>query len=157
MGKAVLASQFVTGLREDIKAKLAGCDGDLDQLLVKARFEEAKIRDLGSKDTASVPRRPVLTSEHTFTPSKDTSAGGKQARDHAKDSCHGCGGTGHYILQCPYNRVVGKEAKGQSHNKIATRARFGDPKGDPFIRGYAVAGRCGEQSPGSHPGDLAWN
>ena len=36
MGKAVLASQFVTGLREDIKAKLAGCDGDMDQLLVKA-------------------------------------------------------------------------------------------------------------------------
>ena len=64
MGKVALASQFVTGFWEDIKAKLAGCDGDLDQLLVKARFEEAKIKDLGSKGTASVPRRPVLTSEH---------------------------------------------------------------------------------------------
>ena len=120
MGKAVLASQFVTGLREDIKAKLAGCDGDLDQLLVKARFEEAKIRDLGGKGTASVLRRPVLASEHTSAPSKDTSAGGKQPRDRAKDTCHGCGGTGHYIRQCPYNRAVTKEAKGQSRNKIAT-------------------------------------
>ena len=49
MGKAVLAWHFVTGLREDIKAKLAGCDGDIEQLLVKAQFEEAKIRDLGKE------------------------------------------------------------------------------------------------------------
>lgn len=49
MGKAVLASQFITGLRGDIKAKLAGCDGDLEQLLVKARFEEAKIRDSAAR------------------------------------------------------------------------------------------------------------
>ena len=132
MGKVALASQFVTGFWEDIKAKLAGCDGDLDQLLVKARFEEAKIKDLGSKGTASVPRRPVLTPEHTSAPFKDTSAGGKQARDRAKDTCHGCGGTGHYIRQCPYNRVVAKEAKGQSRNKIATLVPGSEiPRGTP--------------------------
>ena len=112
MGKAVLASQFVTGLQEDIKAKLAEYDEDLDQLLVKVQFEEAKIRDLGSKGTASALRRLVLTPEHNSAPSKVTSAGGKQAYDCAKDTCHGCGGTGLYICQCPYNRVVAKEAKG---------------------------------------------
>ena len=42
-------------------ANLAGCDGDIDQLLVNARFEEAKIRDLGninisSKKTSLKPR-----------------------------------------------------------------------------------------------------
>ena len=57
MGKAVLVSYFATGLRENIKSKLARCGRDLDQLLVKARFEEAKIRDLGSKGTASVDPR----------------------------------------------------------------------------------------------------
>ena len=132
MGKAVLASQFVTGLREDIKAKLARCDGDLDQLLIKARFEEAKIRDLGSKGTASVLRRLVFAPEHASAPSKDTSAGEKQARARAKDTCRGCGGTGHYIHQCPYNWAVTEEAKGQSRNKIATLVPGSEiPRGTP--------------------------
>ena len=47
MGKSVLASQFVAGLRHEIKIKLAGTDGTIDQLLTKARFEEAKIKELG--------------------------------------------------------------------------------------------------------------
>ncbi len=46
MGKAVLASQFSAGLIPEIKAKVAGNKGDFDVLLVKARFEEAKLRDL---------------------------------------------------------------------------------------------------------------
>ena len=37
-------------------------------------------------------------------------------------------------------------------NKIATLV-----PGSEIPRGYVVAGQCGEQSPGSHPGDLAWN
>ena len=69
----------------------------MDQLLVKAQFGEAKIRDCGSKGTALASRRPVSTTECNSTPSKDTSARGKQPRDRAKDTCHGCGGTGHYI------------------------------------------------------------
>ena len=48
MGRAVLASQFVSGLRPEIKAKIAGTEGSMDALLTKARFEEAKIRDLAS-------------------------------------------------------------------------------------------------------------
>ena len=46
MGKAVLASQFAAGLIPEIKAKVAGNEGDLDALLARARFEEAKLRDL---------------------------------------------------------------------------------------------------------------
>ena len=39
---------------------------------------------------------------------------------------------GHYIRQCPYNRVVTKEAKGQSHNKIATLVPGSEiPRGTP--------------------------
>ena len=76
MGKAVLASQFLTGLHRDIKSKFAGCDNDLEQLFVKARFEEAKIRDLGS-------------------------AGGFWLWE-ANPRDHECGGTDHYIRQCPY-------------------------------------------------------
>ena len=46
MGRAVLASQFASGLLPDIKSQVAGSDGDLETLLAKARFEEAKLRDL---------------------------------------------------------------------------------------------------------------
>ena len=41
MGQSVLAYQFVAGLTGDLKAKLVGCEGTFDELLVKARFEEA--------------------------------------------------------------------------------------------------------------------
>ena len=73
MGKGVLASQFLAGLHWEIKAKLAGCDGDLEQLLVKARFEEAKIRDIGSTGQVSTARKPALTTKRTSTPTKEAS------------------------------------------------------------------------------------
>lgn len=41
-GRSVLTCQFVVGLEPDIHVKLAGMEGMFDQLLTKARFEEAK-------------------------------------------------------------------------------------------------------------------
>lgn len=41
MGQTVLANQFVSGLCQELKAKVVGTDRNLEQLLVKARFEEA--------------------------------------------------------------------------------------------------------------------
>lgn len=46
MGKSVLAFQFVAGLSADLKSKLAGVEGDFDHLLVKARFEETRLKEL---------------------------------------------------------------------------------------------------------------
>ena len=46
MGRTLLANQFVTGLRPDLKRKLIGTEGSLEELVLKARFEEAKTRDL---------------------------------------------------------------------------------------------------------------
>ena len=46
MGKSVLAYQFVAGFNSDLKAKLVGCEGDFWELLAKAQFEEARIREL---------------------------------------------------------------------------------------------------------------
>ena len=45
-GRLVLAYQFVAGLKRNLQSKVAGVEGDLEQLLLKTRFEEAKIRDL---------------------------------------------------------------------------------------------------------------
>ena len=46
MGQSVLSSQFVAGLVPELKTTVAGLEGGLEKLLTKARFEEAKIRDL---------------------------------------------------------------------------------------------------------------
>ena len=46
MGQSVLANQCVSGLRPELKSKVVGFEGNFEQLLVKARFEEAKLRDL---------------------------------------------------------------------------------------------------------------
>ena len=44
MGLTLLANQFFAGLQCDLKRKLIGVDGTLDELILKARFEEAKTR-----------------------------------------------------------------------------------------------------------------
>ena len=53
-GRSVLAYQFVAGLKQNLQSKVAGVEGDFEQLLLRARFEEAKIRDL----TFQSDRRP---------------------------------------------------------------------------------------------------
>ncbi len=63
VGKAVLASQFSAGLIPEIKAKVAGNEGDFDTLLVKVRFEEAKLRDLAVNQNK--PKKPPPSSHPT--------------------------------------------------------------------------------------------
>ena len=49
MDHAVLACQFVAGLRPVIRKEIARTEGSFDQLLVKARHEEAKLRDFAEE------------------------------------------------------------------------------------------------------------
>ena len=46
MGQSVLTNQFVSGLKLELKSKVVGFEGCFEQLLTKACFEEAKLRDL---------------------------------------------------------------------------------------------------------------
>jgi hypothetical protein len=56
MGQTLFANQFVTGLRPDLKRKLVGTEGGLQELVLKARFEEVKACELvGDKSRTSVP------------------------------------------------------------------------------------------------------
>ena len=62
MGKSVLANQFIAGLRLEIKGMVVGMEGSFEELLVKARFEEAKLRDLagsGGEKSKKVSGGPV--------------------------------------------------------------------------------------------------
>ena len=46
----MLANQFAVGLKQEIKIKVAGAEGTFEQLLSKAKFEEAKLRDIGNSN-----------------------------------------------------------------------------------------------------------
>ena len=59
----MLASHFVAGLQSDIKMKPAGSDGDLDLFLTRAKFEEAKNRDMGEHTGKSGEKRKSLEEE----------------------------------------------------------------------------------------------
>ena len=56
MGRSVLAYQFTAGLLPHLKAKIAGQEGTYEELLTKARFEEAKYRDI--VETEGVRSKP---------------------------------------------------------------------------------------------------
>ena len=66
LGLSVLAYQFVAGLIPILRAKVAGVEGSIDELLVKAKFEEAKICDL-STSSSTVTHNQRSQSRHTET------------------------------------------------------------------------------------------
>lgn len=63
MGKTVLANQFVVGLILELKRKVAGTGGNFKQLLTKARFEEAKLREITRKPK---PTLQIQSESHTL-------------------------------------------------------------------------------------------
>ena len=50
MGGIILANQFVARLLPGLKARVVGSEGTLDQLLLKAQYEEAKAKELRMLD-----------------------------------------------------------------------------------------------------------
>ena len=70
MGQTVLANQFVAGLRSDLKTKVVGTEGNFEQLLVKACFEEAKNKELIAMKEA-VPRWKPGGGTSPSTPSRN--------------------------------------------------------------------------------------
>ena len=58
MGQTVLANQFISGLHPELKKEVVGTDGNLEQLLVKARFEETKRKELMTNKSAPPARKP---------------------------------------------------------------------------------------------------
>ena len=149
MGRSVLASQFVAGLLPDIKLKLAGVEGSLDELLVKARFQEAKLRDLAGISSMVVTKKPsVPTSQHKgFVTNR---ASENQVRSKPGVKCFHCQGTGHFAKHCPLKgRAVPEESRGRSQwmankergaRKVATIAvTSGDQPVDEKMKRQRIA------------------
>ena len=130
MGRSVLAYQFVADLLPHLKSKLVGSDGGFEELLTKARFEEATYRDVvvpGSRQTPihagggrfrqtagrDAPRElPQQRQVHTNT------------RPSEVRKCYHCGGTNHLLRDCLLKgRSALREAGGNSRTTNSALAR----------------------------------
>ena len=122
MGQTLLANQFVTGLQPHLKQKLIGVEGGLNELILKARFEEAKSQELTSQKirTPTPSRRPPSTPAPTPTSSPtvtsapptstETTTTGMGARS-TRFRCYNCGMEGHPAWACPYARRGRRDRK----------------------------------------------
>lgn len=64
MGQTVLTYQFVAGLKPELHLKVAGNDGTFEQLLMRARLEEAKLCDL--QPDPGVPRQSAERTQYYY-------------------------------------------------------------------------------------------
>ena len=138
MGQTVLANQFIAGLRPELKAKVVGTEGNLEQLLLKARFEEAKRKELAAIKTNPLPKKPVPSqsvpppqrstpSPQRSTPSPQRSTPRPTANnasnprpDPKSRACFNCGMQGHLARSCPYPRQQrDREAHGRREPAVA--------------------------------------
>ena len=132
IAQTVLTNQFVAGLRSNIKAKVAGTEGTFGELLTKARFEEAKVRELRStpaKPPLSLSSRSNTHGQSTprYSPTNGQSARREQQtrsngpRQNPK-KCYTCGSTSHLAHQCPHWERTGPvEAPGKEYRQTHGR------------------------------------
>ena len=130
MGRSVLAYQFVAGLLPHLKSKLVGSDGKFEELLTKARFEEARYRDVvvpGSRQA------PISAGGGGFRQSagNEVPRGSLQPRQVYTNTrpsevrkCYHCGSTNHILRDCPLKgRSAPREATGNSRSVSSAQTR----------------------------------
>ena len=121
MGQTVLAIQFISGLRPE----LVGTDGNLDQLLVKTQFKEAKKKELAAGKITPPPKKPVNT-PHQSAPARNTQIPrtspanpGTQKPYPKARICFNCGMHGHLQRLSPYPRQQKSDHEVHGRNMVS--------------------------------------
>ena len=98
----------MAGLKSVLKSKVSGTEGGFDEVLVKARFEEAKLQDLNPKQP---PRKSPTSPAVTFAKPQSTE---QPSIDRPKLlECKKCGRTNHTVKCCRWRgRAEPAEARG---------------------------------------------
>ena len=119
VGQIVLVNQFISGLRPELQRKLVGLEGSMDEMLLKARFEEVKIRDLHYQlKPNKFPNQPPANqhSNRDRSSDKDTD-GSKKLKPGVK--CYTCGAEGHLMRQCPSRNKGGPSEAPVKRHKVS--------------------------------------
>ena len=110
MGKSVLSNQFVAGLEPGLHKKLTGVEGNFEELVCKARFEEAKW-----KETSAGRRK---NQGDKIIPKKSGEESEEKSKRKRSYQCHQCGSTQRFICDCPFKgKGASREAKGTERQK----------------------------------------
>ena len=141
LARTLLTNQFVAGLRQDLKRKLIGVEGGLEELILKARFEEAKGRELAPEASRSpavtksyTPRSKPPSQTQSFPlpssqvpqssrPRSDTPTNGNPpSSTRARGKCFNCGLEGHMARDCPYPRRNKRDEEARGRREPAVSA-----------------------------------
>ena len=128
IAQIVLTNQFVAGLRTSLKAKVAGTEGSFEELLTKARFEEAKLRELKDAQLKQSLTSSNRASAQVHPTSRYSPASGQKTRREQPPrfngprqnprKCYNCGSASHLANQCPHRDKSGPaEAPGRERSQ----------------------------------------
>ena len=132
MGQSVLSSQFVPGLLPVIKRQEADVEGDMEQLLIQARFEEAKLKDLSELTPKAPQPRTHSPGSSQDKPQNEAPQHprGQQERNSRPGQYYTCGSTGDIAQNCRWRASrQPEEARGRPKQLESKVAAVSVPKG----------------------------
>lgn len=127
LGQIVLVNQFVSGLRSELQSKVVGVEGSMEEIVAKARFEEAKRKELSSRNPRSQLKKNFpprgggqanRPSQTTNLPASSPQPKPGEATRGKSVTCYKCGMEGQVRSRCPYPRQQeGTESQGRPQVK----------------------------------------
>ena len=130
MGRSVITYQFVAGIRNAIKVKVAGMDGEFEYLVTKARFEESRLRDLQVAEPLRGAPKKMFSLATAAGPSHNGSSRQQTGRQESANTqpqmrqavptsaqCFNCGVTCHLRRNCPQHGRAPPEERGRHQGR----------------------------------------